>query len=144
MLPNRNHLFQPTETGSGVEYTTINTSYDPDRDGPRGRLGPAPDAPNPMMSFKALADPTRRAILDLLADGTRTSTEIADALGLPPPNASYHLDLLRQSGLVVAEKDGRFVRYTLATTALEEATQWLLSLLPAPAASPKAARDAAP
>ncbi len=85
-----------------------------------------------MMSFKALSDPTRRAILDLLAEGTRTSTEIAEALDLPPPNASYHLDLLRQSGLVTAEKDGRFVRYTLATTALEEATQWLLSLLQAP------------
>ena len=95
-----------------------------------------------MMSFKALADPTRRAILDLLADGTRTSTDIADALDLPPPNASYHLDLLRQSGLVTAEKDGRFVRYTLATTALEEATQWLLSLLPAPAPARRTRPDA--
>lgn len=95
-----------------------------------------------MTSFKALSDPTRRAILDLLADGTRTSTEIADALGLPPPNASYHLDLLRQSGLVAAEKDGRFVRYTLATTALEEATQWLMSLLPTPEHARRASPDA--
>ena len=80
-------------------------------------------------TYKALADPTRRAILDLLADGSRTSSEVAQAVGLAPPNASYHLDLLRQAGLVSAEKDGRFVHYTLRATAIEEATGWLLSLV---------------
>ena len=80
-------------------------------------------------TYKALADPTRRSILDLLARGERTATEVADAMGVSGPNASYHLDLLRQAGLVSAEKDGRFVRYRLATTALEEAASWMLTLL---------------
>lgn len=97
-----------------------------------------------MTAFKALADPTRRAILDLLTDGTKTSTEIADALGLPPPNTSYHLDLLRQAELVTAEKEGRFVRYTLSTTALDDATQWLLSLLPASSSASISARRTGP
>ncbi len=90
-----------------------------------------------MSLFKALGDPSRRAILDLLRDGDRTAGDIAEALGLPPPTASHHLSLLRNAGLVTSEKDGRFVRYTLATTALEEAAGWIAGLLDhAPAAAP--------
>ena len=81
--------------------------------------------------FKALGDPSRRAILDLLRDGDRPAGEIADALGLAAPTASHHLGLLRQAGLVTSEKDGRFVRYALATTALEEAAVWIAGLLDA-------------
>ncbi len=80
-------------------------------------------------TYKALADPSRRAILDLLASGERSATEVADAVGVSGPNASYHLDLLRQAGLVTARKDGRFVRYSLATTAIEEVASWMLSLV---------------
>jgi len=90
-----------------------------------------------MSLFKALGDPSRRAILDLLRDGDRTAGEIADALGLAAPTASHHLALLRQAGLVTSEKDGRFVRYALATTALEEAAAWIAGLLDAsPASAP--------
>ena len=84
-----------------------------------------------MIPFKALGDPSRRAILDLLRDADRTAGEIAEALGLTAPTASHHLALLRQAGLVTSEKDGRFVRYALATTALEEAAAWIASLLDA-------------
>ncbi|WP_420455309.1 metalloregulator ArsR/SmtB family transcription factor [Rubrivirga sp.] len=92
-----------------------------------------------MSLFKALGDPSRRAVLDLLRDGDRTAGEIAEALGLPAPTASHHLGLLRQAGLVTSEKDGRFVRYTLATTALEEAAGWIAGLLaarPSPSDAP--------
>ena len=89
-----------------------------------------------MSLFKALADPTRRRLLAVLRDGPRTAGEIAEAAGLSAPSASYHLDLLRQAGLVTAEKDGRFVRYTLATTVVEEAAGWLLSLVPDAHADP--------
>lgn len=81
--------------------------------------------------FKTLADPTRRAILDLLRGGERSAGEIADALGITAPTASHHLGLLRHAGLVESEKDGRFVRYSLATTALEEAAAWVAGLLDA-------------
>ena len=95
----------------------------------------------PLTSFKTLADPTRRAILDLLRGGERSAGEIADALGVTAPTASHHLGLLRQAGLVTSEKDGRFVRYSLATTALEEAAAWMAGLLDAarrPAPQPDA------
>ena len=95
-----------------------------------------------MSLFKALADPTRRHLLSVLRDGSRTAGEIADAAGLSAPSASYHLDLLRQAGLVTAEKDGRFVRYTLATTVVEEAASWLLGLVPSPDAQADPSGDA--
>ena len=85
-----------------------------------------------MVLFKALADPARRRLLGALRGGSRTAGEVAAAAGLSAPSASYHLDLLRQAGLVTAEKEGRFVRYTLATTVVEEAASWLLGLVPAP------------
>lgn len=91
--------------------------------------------------FKALGDPSRRAILDLLRDGDRPAGEIAEALGLPAPTASHHLSLLRQAGLVTSEKDGRFVRYALATTALEEAAVWIAGLLDAAPAADAPARS---
>ena len=96
-----------------------------------------------MTLFKALGDPTRRAILDLLRGGERTAGEIAEALGLTPPTASHHLALLRTAELVTSQKDGRFVRYALATTTLEEATGWLLALLD-DARQPDARPDASP
>ena len=81
-----------------------------------------------MILFKALADPARRRLLGALRGGPLTAGEVAQAAGLAAPSASYHLDLLRQAGLVTAEKDGRFVRYTLSTTVVEEAAGWLLGL----------------
>ena len=95
-----------------------------------------------MSLFKALGDPTRRAVLDLLRDGDRTAGEIADALGVPAPTASHHLGLLRQAGLVTSEKEGRFVRYALATTALEEVAAWIAGLLePTPSSADAPARS---
>ncbi|MEM9998623.1 MAG: autorepressor SdpR family transcription factor [Bacteroidota bacterium] len=78
--------------------------------------------------FYALNDPTRRAILDLLRDGSRTAGEIADAFAATKPTISHHLRVLAQADLVTAEKDGRYLIYSLQTTVLEEAIQWLLAL----------------
>ena len=93
-------------------------------------------------AFKALSDPTRRLVLGLLRDGTRTAGEVADGAGLSAPSASYHLDLLRQAGLVTSEKKGRTVRYTLATTVVEQAAGWLLGLVEARPAGAPAPRGA--
>lgn len=79
--------------------------------------------------FKALNDPTRRAILDMLRASDLTAGEIADAFDMTRPSISHHLDLLKQAGLVADTREGRYIRYTLNTTVLEEAVQWLLSLM---------------
>ncbi len=79
--------------------------------------------------FKALNDPTRRHILDLLKEKDLTAGEIAEAFDISKPSISHHLDALKQAGLVSTERDGQFITYSLDTTALEEATQWLFNLL---------------
>ena len=79
--------------------------------------------------FKALNDPTRRRILDLLKEKDRTAGEIADVFDISKPSISHHLDILKQAKLVSTERDGQFITYSLDTTVLEEATQWLFNLL---------------
>jgi DNA-binding transcriptional ArsR family regulator len=79
--------------------------------------------------FKALNDPTRRAILDMLKRGDRTAGEIADAFAISKPSISHHLDLLKQAGLIEALRQGQFIRYSLNTTVLDETLQWLLALV---------------
>ncbi|WP_234733558.1 autorepressor SdpR family transcription factor [Tellurirhabdus bombi] len=76
--------------------------------------------------FKALNDPTRRQILELLRTGDLTAGEIADRFDMTKPSISHHLDLLKQAGLVEATKEGQFIRYTLNTTVLDELLGWLM------------------
>lgn len=71
-------------------------------------------------AFRALADPTRRAILDLLRSGSRTSGEIAEQFGSSWPTISRHLGVLKDAGLINAEKEGQFTRYELATTVFQD------------------------
>ncbi len=75
--------------------------------------------------FKALNDPTRRAILELLQAKDMTAGEIADKFQISFPSISHHLDLLKQAKLVVAEKEGQFVYYSLNTTVVDEILKWL-------------------
>ncbi|MEQ9091090.1 MAG: autorepressor SdpR family transcription factor [Balneola sp.] len=79
--------------------------------------------------FKALNDSTRRQILDLLKEKDLSAGEIAEAFDISKPSISHHLDLLKNAGLVCSERDGQFIVYSLDTTALEEATQWLFKLM---------------
>jgi DNA-binding transcriptional ArsR family regulator len=65
--------------------------------------------------FQALGDPTRLRILCLLRDGERTVGDLVEALGVPQPKVSRHLKVLREVGLVCAERDGRNVRCGLTT-----------------------------
>ena len=80
--------------------------------------------------FKALNDPTRRQILDILREGDLTAGEIADCFEMTKPSISHHLDLLKQAGLVEATKEGQFIRYTLNTTVLDELLSWLMGFRP--------------
>lgn len=79
--------------------------------------------------FKALNDPTRRQILDMLKKSDLTAGEIADAFDFSKPSISHHLDLLKQAGLIAAEREGQFIRYSLDTTVLDEALQWIVNLM---------------
>jgi len=76
--------------------------------------------------FKALNDPTRRAILELLQQKDMTAGDIADKFQISFPSISHHLDLLKQAKLVIAEKEGQFVYYSLNTTVVDEILKWLL------------------
>jgi ArsR family transcriptional regulator len=62
----------------------------------------------------ALGDPKRLLILYTLAEGPRHVTALAEALGMPQPTVSRHLNTLRQSHLVTAERDGAAVIYRLS------------------------------
>ena len=76
--------------------------------------------------FRALADPTRREILKLLRNGPRTSGEIADRFPSSWATVSRHLGILRDAGLVLAERDGKNINYELNTTVFQEVVEHML------------------
>ncbi len=71
--------------------------------------------------FKALADPTRRGILQVLKAGPMGAGEIADQFALSKSTLSAHFAVLREAGLVGSEKSGKAITYWLNATVLEEA-----------------------
>lgn len=77
----------------------------------------------------ALADPKRLLILMELRDGPRTVSELSKALSTRQSNTSQHLAILRDKGVVTAERDGAFVRYTVADTRILRALDLLLEVL---------------
>lgn len=78
--------------------------------------------------FKALNDPTRRKILELLQERDMTAGEIAEKFSMSWPSISHHLDLLKQAKLVMAEKDGQYIYYSLNTTVMDEIVKWMMQL----------------
>jgi DNA-binding transcriptional ArsR family regulator len=70
--------------------------------------------------LNALAAPERLRIIRFLRGGPHTVSDIADMLGAPVANVSHHLGVLHQAHLVKREKQGRFVRYSLAPGVLQE------------------------
>jgi DNA-binding transcriptional ArsR family regulator len=78
--------------------------------------------------LQALSDPTRRKILDMLKKKDLTAGEIADAFDMTKPSISHHLDMLRRANLVVSEKEGQFITYSLNTTELDELLKWIYKL----------------
>lgn len=78
--------------------------------------------------FQALSDPTRRKILDMLKKKDLTAGEIADAFNISKPSISHHLDILKRANLVVSEKQGQFITYSINTTELDELVKWIYQL----------------
>lgn len=71
--------------------------------------------------FKALADPTRRRVLELLRKKPMPAGEIADHFDVSKPTMSAHFNVLREAGLIRAEKDGKSVVYHINLSVLEDA-----------------------
>lgn len=77
----------------------------------------------------ALADPTRLILLYLLAEEPRHVGELAEKVGLPQPTISRHLKILRERGLVEAERQGMVVQYSLTDRRVIEALDLLRSIM---------------
>jgi DNA-binding transcriptional ArsR family regulator len=77
-------------------------------------------------AFRALADPTRRDIIELLRGGSLTSGEIAQHFPVAWATISRHLAILRDAGLILAERHGQQIVYELNTTVVEDLIQHLI------------------
>jgi len=77
----------------------------------------------------ALADPTRRAILELLGDGDKTAGEIAARFAITAPSVPHHLSVLKGAGLVLTQRSGQRIIYRLNATVAQEVLQQLMQLL---------------
>jgi DNA-binding transcriptional ArsR family regulator len=77
------------------------------------------------LAFEALADPTRRRIVELLADGERSAGEIADQFPVSRPAISRHLRVLRETGLVQYREEAQRRVYALDTAPLAALDAWL-------------------
>jgi len=82
-------------------------------------------ARNREATFQALADPTRRAVLDLLRAGTRPAGEIARVFTVSRPAISKHLRILRRAHLVEERREGRHRMYHLNPEPLKSVDSWL-------------------
>lgn len=78
------------------------------------------------MTFKALADETRREIIKLLKEKNMTAGEIADAFTISKPSISHHLNILKQADLIMDERQGQNILYSLNTSVVEEIIGWLV------------------
>lgn len=76
--------------------------------------------------FKALSDPTRRRILELLRDGDKTAGELAEHFDISKPSLSHHLAILRSAGLVSDERHGQNIVYSLNTTVMQDLIGWFM------------------
>lgn len=80
-------------------------------------------------TIRALADPTRRAILRALRRSDLTAGEISSRFPITAASVSHHLSVLKEAGLVQARRDGRTVVYSLEATVFQDFIRQLLELL---------------
>jgi DNA-binding transcriptional ArsR family regulator len=80
--------------------------------------------------LKALNDPTRRKILELLREQDMNAGEIAEYFNISKPSISHHLDLLKRADLILGNKQGQYIVYTINATVLDELLAWLFTLKP--------------
>lgn len=79
-------------------------------------------------TMKALSDPIRRQILDLLKSGRHSAGEIGDQFPVSAAAISKHLSVLKEADLIRDTREGKFIFYELNTSVLEEVMLWLSGL----------------
>ena len=79
-------------------------------------------------TIRALADPTRREILNMLKKGKMPAGDIADHFSITGAAVSRHLSVLREAGLITDEREGKFIFYALNASVLEEILLWVTDL----------------
>ncbi|MBR1708066.1 MAG: winged helix-turn-helix transcriptional regulator [Clostridia bacterium] len=79
-------------------------------------------------TFKALSDPVRRQILELLKLGPLSAGDIASRFDMTGATISYHLKILKQADLIFESKEKNFIYYQLNTSVLEEVILWISAL----------------
>ena len=79
-------------------------------------------------TFKALSDPARREILQLLKDGRMSAGDIGSHFDMTGATVSYHLKILKKADLVWEKKEKNFIFYGLNTSVLEELMLWISDL----------------
>ncbi len=79
-------------------------------------------------TFRALADPTRRQILDLLRRGEMTAGALAERFDMTKPSMSHHFAVLKEADLVTSRRDGQQIWYALNTTVVEDVLAWAVQL----------------
>ncbi len=79
-------------------------------------------------TFKALSDPVRRQILELLKNGPLSAGEIGSHFDMTGATISYHLKILKQADLIFESREKNFIYYQLNTTVLEEIMLWISTL----------------
>lgn len=79
-------------------------------------------------TFKALSDPVRRDILELLKQGPMSAGDIGSHFDMTGATISYHLKILKQADLVFESRDKNYVYYQLNTSVLEEIMLWMSGL----------------
>ena len=75
--------------------------------------------------FKILADKQRRDILEILNKGRKNAGEIAEKLGITPAALSYHIKMLKETGLILEYKQKNFIYYEINTTIFQEVIMWI-------------------
>jgi DNA-binding transcriptional ArsR family regulator len=80
--------------------------------------------------FKALADPTRRAILRLLRRGEMNAGELAERFDISKPSMSHHFTVLKQADLIASRREGQQIYYSLNTTVVEDLMTAVWDLFP--------------
>lgn len=77
--------------------------------------------------FKALSDPTRRKILELLQEQSLNAGEIAEHFHMTKPSISHHLSILKNSHLIVDERQGQNIVYSIDMTVFQDVIKWFLN-----------------
>ena len=79
-------------------------------------------------TMKALSDPVRREILNLLKGGSMTAGDIAGRFDMTNATVSYHLSQLKKAGLIFESREKNYIYYSLNASVLEEVLLWIRSL----------------